>query len=79
MDQLWQQHPATTGVALQAFSPTDGEDCAAMVVAVTHHASSVELWAPSPVPSGFQGFRSVPMASLTAWNRALRTGLPPAC
>jgi len=79
MDQLWQQHPATTEVALQAFSPTAGEDCAAVAVAVTHHARSVELWAPSPVPSGFQGFRSVPLASLTAWNRSLRSGTPPAC
>jgi hypothetical protein len=79
VDQLYRQHPATTEVGFQAFSPTAGEDCAAVVEAVTHHASSVELWAPSPVPTGFLGFRSVPLASLTAWDRALRSGQPPTC
>ncbi len=79
VDQLDQQHPSTTQVGLQAFSPTEGEDCAAMVVAVSHHARSVELWAPSPLPAGFQGFRAVPFAALAAWNRALQSGEPPTC
>jgi hypothetical protein len=78
MDQLWHQHPTGTRVAFQAFSPNAG-DCAAIAVAVTHHASSVELWAPSPLTSGFQGFRSVPLASLSAWDQALRSGHPPVC
>jgi hypothetical protein len=79
IDRLWQQHPTTTQVGLQAFGPTAGEDCAALDVAVTHHARSVELWAPDPVRSGFQGFRSVALASLLAWDKALNTGRPPSC
>lgn len=79
MDQLWRQHPATTEIGLQAFSPTAGEDCEAMRVAVNHHAGSVELWAPSPVASRFEGFRSVPRFSLVAWDQAIRSGRPPIC
>jgi hypothetical protein len=78
VDQLWREHPTTTQVAFQAYSPNTG-DCAAVAVAVTHHARSVELWAPSPLGSGFQGFRSVPTATLVGWDRALRSGRPPVC
>ncbi len=78
IDQLWLKHPTSTEVAFQAFSPNAG-DCAAIAVAVAHHAHSVELWAPSPLRSGFQGFRSNPPAALQAWNRALQSGRPPTC
>ncbi len=51
-------------------------DCSAMAVATTYHAGSVELWPPAP---GVTGFGTIPVATLSAWNTALRAGTAITC
>jgi len=79
IDHLWQQNPTTTLVAFQADSQTKGEDCAAIVDAISDHAGSVELWQPISGVDGYRGFAANSLADLASWNAALRSGKPPAC
>ena len=67
---------STTPIAFQMNGPNSSTYCAAIGVAVSYHAQSVELW---PVVSGQPGFTTVPSATLTAWSNALRSGVPPLC
>jgi hypothetical protein len=74
VDALWSRHPDTFGVHFQTVSA--GVDCPAIQLAVTHHATSVELWPPN---HGYRGFAAVPAATLEGWGRALRTGTGLTC
>jgi hypothetical protein len=76
INALWTANPSSTPIAFQMNGPNNATYCAAIGVAVSHHAKSVELW---PAVSGQPGFTTVPTASLMAWSNALRTGVPPAC
>ena len=62
------------GVYFQTVGAPVG--CSAMAVATTYHAGSVELWPPAP---GVKGFATIPVATLSAWNTALRAGTPITC
>jgi hypothetical protein len=63
-------------IAFQMDGPNNATYCAAIGVAVSYHARSVELWPASP---GQPGYTTVPTATLTAWDNALQTGVPPTC
>lgn len=64
-------HPA---VYFQTVGPPVA--CQAVAVAVGHHASSVELW---PPVGRLPGFTAVPVATLSRWDRALRSAGRLAC
>jgi hypothetical protein len=76
LNTLWSANSGTMPIAFQMDGPNNATYCAAIGVAVTHHAQSVELW---PAVSGQGGFTTVPIASLVEWSNALRTGVPPVC
>ena len=76
MSTLWSANGSTTDIALQMDGPDSATYCAAVGVAVSYHAESVELW---PATSGEPGFTTVPTATLIAWSNALRNSIPPAC
>jgi hypothetical protein len=50
--------------------------CPMLAVATAHHATSVELWPPH---GHLAGFGSVPVGTLSAWNRALQAGQQITC
>jgi hypothetical protein len=77
IDQLHQQSPGTTYVALQPYGPHDGPDCPAIAAAIAAHAQSVELWA--PVPGGYPGFAADSPTTLATWTADLRSGTAPTC
>jgi hypothetical protein len=56
--------------------PNGATYCAAIAVAVAHHAKSVELW---PSTGSQFGFTSEPTATLVAWDIPLRHGKVPTC
>ena len=76
LNNLWSANASTTPIAFQMDGPNSATYCAAVGVAVTHHAKSVELW---PAAPGQAGFTTVPTATLIAWSSALQTGVPPTC
>ncbi len=76
MNALWSAHPPATPIAFQMNGPDNATYCAAIGVAVTYHAQSVELW---PAVPGQGGFTTVPTATLVAWGNALRNGTQPTC
>jgi hypothetical protein len=76
MNLLWTANQSSAPIAFQMDGPDASTYCAAIGVAVSHHARSVELWPASP---GQPGFTAVPTSTLVAWSAALRTGTPPAC
>jgi hypothetical protein len=63
-------------VGLQSISPSNAGLCQAIANAVSHNAESVELWAPA---GAFPGFTTIPVATLAAWNHALRSRTLPHC
>lgn len=76
MDSIWAAAPSGTSIALQMDGPDNATYCAAIGVAVAHHAQSVELW---PATGSQPGFTSVPTGTLTAWDNSLRQGTAPTC
>ncbi len=76
IDSIWSAEPGATSVAFQMDGPDDATYCAAVGVAIAHHARSVELW---PAVGDQPGFTSLPTATLVAWDDALRRGVAPAC
>ena len=76
MDALWSANRSTSPIAFQMDGPNNATYCAAVRVAVSFHAQSVELW---PAVSGQPGFTNEPTATLVAWSNALRSGAVPAC
>jgi hypothetical protein len=76
LNTLWSANSGTTPIAFQMDGPNNATYCAAIGVAVMHHAQSVELW---PAVSGQGGFTTVPITSLVDWSNALRTGVAPVC
>jgi len=74
IDTLWQQTPTHVGVYFQTVG--SGVDCAAISVAISHHASGVELWPPK---HGNTGFAAIPSSTLAQWNSALRSGSSLSC
>jgi hypothetical protein len=76
MNLLWVANRSTTPIAFQMDGPDNATYCAAIGVAVSYHAQSVELW---PAVPGQPGFTAVPTATLVAWSNALRTGVLPTC
>ena len=74
IDSLWQSSHGPVPVSFQTVGA--GVDCAAIDLAIAHHATSVELWPPN---RGYRGFAAVPTTDLEAWNAALRTGQSLAC
>jgi hypothetical protein len=68
IDALWQETPGHVGVYLQTVG--SGVDCAAIDVAISHHASGVELWPPN---HAYQGFAGIQSTTLAQWNSALRS------
>ena len=77
INSLWSADTRRTPVAFQMNGPQPSTYCEAMIIAVEHHAQSVELW-PRTGP-GAGGFAAVPSSTLVAWDKALRTGRPPVC
>lgn len=75
-DALYDRLHGHVEVALQTNSPSTFGGCAAVDLAVAHHASSLEVWPPSPV---FKGFAAFSPGSLYNWARALRTGRRISC
>jgi len=73
IDTLWHQTPGHVGVYFQTAGPA--ASCPTIAVALQYHASSVELWP----PNHYQGFSAEPVATLSAWNAALRTGSSLSC
>ena len=73
---LWGANDSTGPIAFQMDGPDNATYCAAIGVAVSYHAQSVELWPASP---GQPGFTTVPTSTLVAWSDALRTGTAPTC
>jgi hypothetical protein len=71
IDTAYQANGATTSVAFQMNGPTTATWCAAIGVAVNHHAGSVELWP--------NGYGSLTTSTLLGWSQALGSGTPPAC
>lgn len=69
INTLWQEAPGHVGVYFQTVGA--GVDCGAIAVAVSHHASGVELWPPN---HRLPGFGAIPPATLAQWDTALRTG-----
>ena len=76
MSTLWSAGGSKSPIALQMDGPSSATYCAAIGVAVSYHAESVELW---PATAGQPGFTTVPTATLSAWSNALRNGTPPDC
>ncbi|MDQ6697816.1 MAG: beta-galactosidase [Actinomycetota bacterium] len=77
MNTLWAESPSTTPIALQMNGPDNATYCAAIGVAVSHHAQSVEVW---PAAGAQAGYTTVPTSTLLAWSNALRiTGISPTC
>ncbi len=76
IDAAWLLYDDAVPVDFQTISPNGLDLCAAVAVAVAHHAESVELWPPG---TGFLGFDQYTPAQLTAWSQALRTGTAPTC
>ncbi len=76
---LYAKHPGRTPVDLQTGPPNGWGDCAAINLAISYHALSLELWPPAANPKGFKGFAAYPPATLTVWARALRTQKPLTC
>lgn len=74
IDALWRQTPGRVGVYFQTVG--SGVDCGAIDVAVSYHASSVELWPPN---HGYRGFAGIPSSTLARWNGALRSGSSLTC
>jgi hypothetical protein len=74
IDTLWQQTPGHVGVYFQTVGA--GVDGGSIEVAVSHHASGVELWPPN---RGYTGFAAIPSTTLSQWNAALRTGSNLSC
>ncbi len=77
IDTLHAEHPGSTPVDFQTFSPDTFGGCAAIDVAIAHHAGSVELWPPGPILHGspiFAGFAGFPESELARWARALTRG-----
>jgi hypothetical protein len=68
---LWSADPTSTPVSFQMNAPTPSVQCAALDVAVSHHALSVELW-----PQGIAG--ETP-STLRTWSTDLVTGAQPIC
>ena len=76
MNALWSANSSETPIAFQMDGPNNATYCAAINVAVSHHAQSVELW---PASGAQPGFTTVPTTTLVAWSNALLTGTPPTC
>ncbi len=76
MNTLWTANSSGTPIAFQMDGPNNATYCAAIGVAVSYHAQSVELW---PAVPGQPGFTTVPTTTLVAWSNALRNGTPPTC
>ena len=76
MDSIWSAAPTATSIAFQMDGPNSATYCAAIAVAVAHHAQSVELW---PAAGSQPGFTSVPTATLVTWDNALLHGTAPTC
>jgi hypothetical protein len=74
IDTLGQQTPGHVGVYFQTVG--SGVDCGAIDVAISHHASGVELWPPN---HGYRGFATIPTSTLAQWNSALRSGSNLSC
>ena len=74
IDTLWQQSPGHVGVYFQTVGA--GVDCGAINVAISHHASGVEVWPPN---HGYLGFAAIPSSTLAQWNGALHTGSDVGC
>ncbi len=77
INTLWSANPTATPVSFQMNGPQPSTYCEAMVVAVEHHAQSVELWPKTGPTAG--GFTAFPSSTLLAWDSALRSGRPPTC
>ena len=77
IDTLWSADPTSTPISFQMNGPQPSTYCGAMVVAVDHHAQSVELWPQTGPAAG--GFTAFPFSTLLAWDAALRSGRPPKC
>jgi len=73
IDTLWQQTPGHVGVYFQTAGPA--VSCPTIAVAITYHASSVEVWPPNHYP----GFNAESPATLLGWSSAIRTGSPLSC
>jgi hypothetical protein len=71
INSLWSADPTSTPVSFQMNSPTPSVQCAALDVAISHHALSVELW-----PQGIAGETS---NTLSTWSTNLVTGAQPIC
>jgi Beta-galactosidase len=71
MDTLWGADQTGTPISFQMNSPTASVQCAALDVAVSHHALSVELW-----PLGITGESA---STLSTWNTDLTLGVQPTC
>lgn len=74
IESLWQSTPAHVNVYFQTVGA--GVNCQAIAVAVSHHATSVELWPPN---GHYSGFSAIPLATLASWNTAVQTGAVPNC
>jgi hypothetical protein len=77
INRLWSADTMRPPVSFQMNGPQPSTYCEAMVVAVDHHAQSVELWPRTGPTAG--GFAALPSSMLLAWDAALRTGRPPTC
>jgi hypothetical protein len=76
INTLYRELKGKVAVSLQTISPGDFGGCAAIRVAVAHHANAVELWPPR---TAFKGYAAFSGSTLTAWSRALATGRGPSC
>jgi hypothetical protein len=77
INTLYARHHGTP-VDFQTLSPNTFGGCAAIQLAVRHHAQSVELWPPAP-RGGFHGYRAFSAPALVSWSRALQTHTGPRC
>ena len=76
IDTLWNAKPNSFGVYFQTVAPNQNVGCQAISIAISHHATSVELWPPQ---GKIPGFSSIPLSSLKQWNSDLISGTPLNC
>jgi hypothetical protein len=74
IDELWQHTAGHAGVYFQTVGA--GVDCASIALAITHHATTVEVWPPH---LHYDGFAAVPRSTLIQWNEDLDRGSALSC
>ncbi len=76
INSLWSANPNSFSVYFQTIGPNSGADCHSINIAISHHATSVELWPPA---LNYKGFGSIPIGTLELWNKDLASSTSLSC